>query len=553
MFKVLVICKPFLLFLSTMQPSRLPGYILTCVLILAVFLSVAQSDFYAVYKISRQKFNEGKYDEALGITLDALTKAEKTGNPTYIAFANRKVGNMYYFMKDKKTALKYYMTSMAIIEKEHLDSLKPEIYHNTSAMYNELHNVDSTLKYSDKAIRLYRENKNYVDLSMALSALTDIYISIRPDYKQAEKLINEAEYYGKLSGDDIMIAFAWIKRSGLLAKQKKYKEAIEQMDKAGVIYRKYKHVENMMYFYRMQSVYHFKLGDETALSYNDSLLRLKDSVFKTEAAKKSAEYATLYQTEKKERENKLLHQENIIKQTQIDARNRMIVGLVIGILLIGALVAWRISVMNLRKKEKELEASKAVQKEKERISRDLHDNVGGQLSYVLFSVDGLNDQDAEKRLSVTQNINESIRNVISNLRETIWAISDEAITVNDLSDKLKVYVRSMFRNKETKIVFNEQIRKDIRLNSSAGLNVYRICQEIINNAFKHSQASELAISITAEEQLEIEIRDNGVGFDTQNAGEGYGIDNMRKRAHETGIAFKMKSRAGEGTICKLVV
>jgi signal transduction histidine kinase len=105
-----------------------------------------------------------------------------------------------------------------------------------------------------------------------------------------------------------------------------------------------------------------------------------------------------------------------------------------------------------------LEAAQAIQKEKERISRDLHDNVGGQLSYVLYSLDGINTDDKSKRTEITGNVNESVRNVISNLRETIWAINDEAISINDFSDKLKVYVRSMFRNTETKISFTENIQ-----------------------------------------------------------------------------------------------
>jgi signal transduction histidine kinase len=89
---------------------------------------------------------------------------------------------------------------------------------------------------------------------------------------------------------------------------------------------------------------------------------------------------------------------------------------------------WRINIINLKKKQKELEATQAIQKEKERISRDLHDNVGGQLSYVLYSLDGINTDDKSKRTEITGNVNESVRNVISNLRETIWAINDEAIS-----------------------------------------------------------------------------------------------------------------------------
>lgn len=512
-----------------------------------------QQNFYDCYKITRQKFNEGKYDEALKISLDALTKAEQSGNSTYIAYANMKVGNMHYFLKDKKSAIKRYMVGIGIIEKEHLDTLKAEIYHNISAMYNELQNMDSTIKYSDKAIKILKENKKYADLSQALAVLSAIYSDTK-NYDKAENLINQAEYYSKLAGDENMFAFAVMKRGHLLSSQNKYKEAVEQMNTAGTIYRKYKHVDNLMFYYRMQSVYHFKLNDGKALRYNDSFMKLKDSVFKIETAKRSAEYMTLYQTEKKERENKLLLQENMLKQTQIDSRNRLIMGLLIGVFLIAALVAWRISAFNLRKKQKELNATKALQKEKERIARDLHDNVGGQLSFVLYSLDGLNEEDKHTRTQVSETINTSVKAVISNLRETIWAINDESVSVNDVSDKLKVYARNMFRNTQVNIIYNEKIENNLVLNSFAGLNTYRICQEIINNVFKHAKATEICISVTATEQVEITIADNGIGFETnRNFNDSYGLNNIRKRAEESGITLSFQSELNKGTQFSLLV
>ncbi len=250
----------------------------------------------------------------------------------------------------------------------------------------------------------------------------------------------------------------------------------------------------------------------------------------------------------------MLQQDNLLKQSKIDERNKTIIALVIGILLIVFIVIWRINIINLKKKQKELEATQAIQKEKERISRDLHDNVGGQLSYVLYSLDGINTDDKSKRTEITGNVNESVRNVISNLRETIWAINDEAISINDFSDKLKVYVRSMFRNTETKISFTENILIDTQLNSLVGLNLYRICQEIINNAFKHSKATELIVNIKSENKVIVEIFDNGVGFDLESVEkDGFGLANIKSRASEVGITLELESKRNDGVKYKLLV
>ncbi|MBK6983470.1 MAG: hypothetical protein IPH32_01340 [Bacteroidetes bacterium] len=283
-------------------------------------------------------------------------------------------------------------------------------------------------------------------------------------------------------------------------------------------------------------------------------ISIKDSIYRAEGANKIAEYKTIYETEKKETENRLLQQDNLLKQSKIDQRNKTIIVLVIGILLIVFIIIWRINIINLKKKQKELEATQAIQKEKERISRDLHDNVGGQLSYVLYSLDGINTDDKSKRTEITGNVNESVRNVISNLRETIWAINDEVISINDFSDKLKVYVRSMFRNTETKIFFTENVQIDTQLNSLVGLNLYRICQEIINNAFKHSKATELIVNITSEDKVIVEIIDNGVGFDLEVVSkDGFGLANIKSRANEVGITLELESKRNDGVKYKLLV
>lgn len=295
-------------------------------------------------------------------------------------------------------------------------------------------------------------------------------------------------------------------------------------------------------------------GHPETNTYITKYILLKDSVFGAESAAKIAQYQTLYETDKKITENKLLQQKNELSKSEIEAKNKTIIGLLIGVLLIVITIFWRVSVINLKKKNRELEAAQAIQKEKERISRDLHDNVGGQLSYVLYSLDGINEKDTKKRSELTTNINESIRNVISSLRETIWAINDESVNLNDFSDKLKVYVRSIFKNTETKIVFNEQITNNIQLNSLVGLNLYRICQEIINNAFKHAKASELKVDIIANDKTTVIISDNGVGFDLEKqTDDGFGLSNIKSRAQETGIKLDLKTELNKGVVYTLVV
>ncbi len=221
-----------------------------------------------------------------------------------------------------------------------------------------------------------------------------------------------------------------------------------------------------------------------------------------------------------------------------------------GIVLVTSLILYE-QKRRFNRKLATVEMQQKIQKEKERISRDLHDNVGGQLSYVLFSLDGISEKEIEKRKEITNNVNDSIRNVIGNLRETIWAINDEHISINDFSDKFKVYARNMFRHTGTQIEFTESIEHDRKLDSLIGLNLFRICQEIINNIFKHAEANKVMVSISSTSKFAIEINDDGKGFDCNETKGGFGLQNIATRAADAGIKVKCSSKIGEGTVYTL--
>ena len=80
------------------------------------------------------------------------------------------------------------------------------------------------------------------------------------------------------------------------------------------------------------------------------------------------------------------------------------------------------------------------------------------------------------------------------------------------------------------------------------MNIYRIIQEAINNTIKYAEADAIEVSITENKsELQIEIKDNGLGFDQKNIELGNGINNMRKRARDIGANLDIKSGNNSGT------
>lgn len=214
------------------------------------------------------------------------------------------------------------------------------------------------------------------------------------------------------------------------------------------------------------------------------------------------------------------------------------------------------------KLRKELELQQKIELERLRISRDLHDNVGAQLSYLITNMEWLADHpeefDKEKEKDWLKNLSETGRQAILTLRQTIWAISQQALTVEEFADRFKQYALKMTDfNNRIKVVFEESIESNATLSPSVALNLFRICQEAFNNALKHSQATSITVQFfgNAQTKFQFIITDNGNGFDYSTASSNghYGLKNMRARAADSDAILDFSTSPGRGTKITLTV
>lgn len=510
--------------------------------LLGILNSHAQT-IEASMQIAKAFYDQNNYVSAQEFYLKALKQAEAENNPVISARASLSLARCHYFLYDHTAAFKWSYNALHIIKKHQIDSLLSQTYYFLGALYIEAENVDSAEKYSFQAIELLLKENDYARLSQTYSTLAELHLNTSKDVSKIESMIANAEKYAELSQNKSMMAFAASKRYNYCFFLKKdYQEALIHINKAEKLYLETGNREAILNSYRGKAECLIMLRDTSARTYMLQWFSFKDSVFQAEKLANIAKYETLYETEKKEQENKLLQQENEL--------NRLLL-LVFGVvfLLLMTLGLWLFSRNRLKKKEQELLMMQKLQKDKERIARDLHDNVGGQLSFIIYSLDGINDEDKEKRSEVTDSISLSVRSVINSLRETIWAISDANINVQDFSDKLKLFARNLFKHNNTQVNFNERIKSKRELNALLGLNLYRICQEILNNAFKYSNATEVKIDLQCDdEKLFITISDNGVGFSvTKQNNEQYGLQNIKKRAAEFGITLTLETEINKGT------
>jgi len=232
-----------------------------------------------------------------------------------------------------------------------------------------------------------------------------------------------------------------------------------------------------------------------------------------------------------------------------------------GVLLLAALIAAvrTVATRRLRRQMRALEAERRVQAERERISRDLHDHVGAQLSAMLSGIElvhlaaGSDEPErASKHLAMVQ---EDAQHTMTQLRETIWALQQEAITVAELARRVQEFADRHTRYRDDlAVTCSVQQAGGIELSSAQALHLFRIAQEAITNALKHANATALRISLeqAAGRALHLQIADDGVGLEGGPA-HGYGLRNMRHRAEDLGGRLEVRALAPRGTEVRVTI
>lgn len=222
------------------------------------------------------------------------------------------------------------------------------------------------------------------------------------------------------------------------------------------------------------------------------------------------------------------------------------------IILIALIMGVRhLSQRRLRKQIRKMEIDNKLRNERERISRDLHDHVGAQLANIMSGlslVDKYNQVDnKEKSLSLMNSLRGDAEITIKQLRETIWALNQNELTITAFKEHLHTYFSQQTSfNEGLKIELNFQDNGKTTLSSTQALNLFRIMQEAAQNTLKYSGANLLVFAMHEEDaRLYITIKDNGT-FKALNKPhrESYGLGNMRKRTLELQGFFEIDTKNG---------
>jgi signal transduction histidine kinase len=203
--------------------------------------------------------------------------------------------------------------------------------------------------------------------------------------------------------------------------------------------------------------------------------------------------------------------------------------------------------------EKEIAVYKAQQEERQRISEDMHDELGSGMTAIRLLSEIARNKMKENTPVEIEKISSSADDVLNKMNAIIWSMNSG----NDTLDNLISYIRSWSLEYYDNLpvsckVITPEIIPDIEIMGEKRRNIFLCIKESLNNILKHSMATQVIISIEVNHSIKIKITDNGVGIDLENIRQfGNGLKNISQRMKTIGGTFKIENN--NGTITTLEI
>ncbi|MBS1781478.1 MAG: hypothetical protein JSS78_00255 [Bacteroidetes bacterium] len=286
--------------------------------------------------------------------------------------------------------------------------------------------------------------------------------------------------------------------------------------------------------------------------------RIKDSTQPALFGRHLAEMEVKYATEKKESEIKILKQNQQIatlkigeQKSRMENQRFMLFALIA--FLIGGIMSlyFYLGKRKLIEGEKQKEAArKAIEEERIRLAKDIHDELGSGLSKIRFLSELVfSSNDNSSSLNTTlHSISTTAHNLVDNMKDLIWAMNPSNSTLDNLIARIREYATDYLDDTPIKLTWqlpdnipNQPITKEF------SRNIFMIVKEALQNIVKHAQADNVHILLQIQPEFILSISDNGIGYDKQTIKYGNGLRNMDNRALFVGASFTVESKKIGGT------
>ncbi|MBX3253599.1 MAG: hypothetical protein KF862_05610 [Chitinophagaceae bacterium] len=544
----------------------------------------------------------GQYDSSMLLNRQSVKLAVELNDPNQIGKSNANLGNVFLNLDQFDSAVHHYQVALKNFEAVNDKVLVARLCDLLQVAYYELRQHDKALVYGRQAIAVLRNANDPASLSAVLSNASSVYYRLQHydtalaylkealvlarsiNYKAHEKtvLLNIGNLYqhtlqvdsirpysekaaalsrelGFPEGEAIAhrgLANYNVFKNNLDAAYKHISYALDITGKNG--FRK-EHLHNLntlsgvlMAMRRYEESYRIDLKAEA----------LSDSLLGEETQNKILVLEKQFETGKKETQIQLqqaqLRQKNILNYILIGGAAALLIISLLGFRNYKHRQRLQQARIDELETEKQLAATEAILKgeeqERARLAKDLHDGLGGMLSGIKYSFQNMKDnliltpenaQAFERSLDMLDSSIREMRRVAHNMMP-------EILVRYGLDVALKEFCNEVDSSGAIRTSYQSIGMENTVIEQTTAVTVYRIVQELVNNAIKHAVATHVLVQVHASEPenlLTITVEDNGKGFDTALLKQpgGMGWSNIQNRVDFLKGKLDVRSAPGEGT------
>ncbi len=484
----------------------------------------------------------GATEESFAIIMKSLAISEKLKSENDIIRGKINLSNLYFNKGDMKLTKKTIDETLSTKN----DNLAILAFHTLANYYGANGFIDSALMIDNIMISKHNSNVNELLLSPYYNNKALCYLEKNKSdsaviYLQKSYVLDSINKNPKNMGANILaMAEIYMGQNKMLEAQKVNFKALD-------IFKKVDSKKNMSDAY-MQISRAYGLVDnwKMALIYKDSSNNVLNELNSLSINNKIEALKIEHDIYKKD--------DIIVEQNSKLNFQRALLSLIALLALIGSTLFYFISKNNKNKRNLLMQqilfdaSQEAQNHERDRIARDLHDSVGQKLSVVKMQIS------MKPLLDQTSNL---LDEAIHDLRQVTHDLTSTDLTNGIITAISKLKDEVNFNTNGLKIKFDiDTTFNDKMMSEQKSLFIYRIIQELTNNAIKYSKADELTIKINQNKnKTYIIISDNGIGFDTSLVAkkDGIGLKNIEKRVHQIEGEFAMESLKDKGSTFKIEI
>jgi signal transduction histidine kinase len=490
--------------------------------------------------------DEGRSEEAMEKYLSALKTFEAAGSKKEVSTCYYHIGQLFSNQNNFPEAQKYFQLSLAMDEEQGNKNGMATCHNIIGSVYEKQHNYEQALKHHFESLRIKKEIGDTPGTVISGYNIGLAYLS-QNRYTEALKWFLEVLKSSKEMENRLGVAYASAGLAETYLHQGKLTQAADYSGQALPVIEEFGILTGMSQLHKLIAQIDSARGDyKSSYKHLKEHIKLEDSVVNDEKERRITRLAMQYEFSRNQDSLKYIHALKLKQQELLTTKQRTAKNYLIGsLILLGGLSLFAYN--NYRTKQQ-----LKLQKLRNRIASDLHDDVGSTLSSIsIFSQ--MAQEQSKDVIPALNTIGESSRKMLDAMADIVWTINPE----NDQFEKIIMRMRSFAyellgaKKVEFRFVADDDVSK-INLSMEARKNVYLIFKEATNNLVKYAEASRAIFTLKREsDQLTMTIRDDGKGFNTASEAGGNGLKNMKKRALEIGADLFIDSFPGNGTTIRL--